>query len=162
VQIDSIEIHTGSPSFEYTPVRHLEAKCEAATALHATPTIEDANLKLRELAARVGANAIVDVRYESGMSLTSWKSMKATGLAVRRVSDEMACPVCAETIKRAAQRCRFCGGEVSETVAARRAPEPRITPRVSNPEPLRSTNNPTWWLPLIVGVLFLLFTMMSL
>lgn len=59
----------------------------------------------------MGANAVIRVRYESGMSLTSWRSMTATGVAVFKGADEVACASCAETIKRAVVKCRHCGAE---------------------------------------------------
>lgn len=173
MQIENIEIHTGRVDFDYTSIRQLEAKCEATTALHRAPTMDDVNAKLRQLAASVGANAIINVEYKSGASMTSWKSMKATGLAVRRQTDDMPCPVCAETIKRAAKKCRFCGSDLSQAPVAAGAEidataSPRIPkqpwaasppgPRKPKPhhapppqEPLRSTDNPWWIMWVILG-----------
>src|SRR3954468_18966913 len=99
MRVDQIEIHTGAVDFEYEPIRQLEVKCEAMTNFSKAPTIQDANLRLQQLASQVGANAVIRVTYDSGISLTAWRSMKATGLAVRKISDEISCPVCAETIK---------------------------------------------------------------
>jgi hypothetical protein len=117
MQIEAIEIHAGAVDFEYTPVRELEAKCEATTAFQRAPTIDDASAKLRQMAASVGANAVINVQYKSGVSMTSWKSMKAIRLAVRRETDDtdyMPCPVCAERIKRAAIKCCFWGRPVHQ------------------------------------------------
>jgi hypothetical protein len=44
--------------------------------------VEDANLKLRERAAPLGANAVINVRYSRGVSATSWKVLTAEGTAV--------------------------------------------------------------------------------
>jgi hypothetical protein len=126
VRIDQIEIHAGEVDFPYEAVRPLEAKCEATTAFQKAPTMADVNLKLQQLAAGIGANAVINVAYNSGMSMTSWRSIKATGLAVRKLSDEVACATCAEMIKRAAVKCRFCGAERS----------PAATVAVSASEPL--------------------------
>lgn len=167
MQIDDIEIHAGSPSFKYEPIRRLEAKCEATMAFSPAPTVEEMNGKLRTMAAKVGANAIIEVEYNSGVSLTSWKSMKGTGLAVKKTSDEMVCPICAETIKSAAKKCRFCNAEIGpsevneeETPAANETENASPTQPMSEQEPLRETNNPQMWLIVGVGV-FVLFLLLS-
>lgn len=156
MKVEEIGIYTGKPDFEFRPIRRLEVKCEASNALMPAPTIDEANGRLRALAAKIGANAIVEVNYNSGVSFTSWKSLKATGLAGERISDDVTCPVCAETIKKAALKCRFCG--VDRTVesplsvsglelvpaeASQPAPQPYQ-------EPLRDNNNPAIIIGLIV------------
>ena len=102
MKIEDIELHVGKVDFPYTAIRELKAKCEASHAFMPAPTETEINAKLRSMAAKVGANAVLNVRYDSGVSLTSWKSMTGTGLAVVRESDDVACSHCAETIKRAA------------------------------------------------------------
>ena len=155
MRIEDIEIHAGKPDFEYEPVRRVEAKCEATMAFSPAPTIEEMNGRLRSMAAKLGANAIIEVTYDSGVSMTSWKSMKGKGLAVRKLTDERECPMCAEKIKRAAIKCRYCGADV-EPASAAAAPAPPqqlpdATPRPSpiEAETLRETNNPQMWL--IIG-----------
>jgi hypothetical protein len=170
MRVDEIEIHTGTPAFPFTPVRRLEAKCEARSNFSPAPTMDEVNAKMREMAIGLGANAIVDVQYTSGASMTSWRSMRGTGLAVRRVADERPCPACAETIKAAAIKCRFCGADVEPlTSTASSAPAP-ATLGASHPAPagtaadalppLRSTNNPQGWL-IAVAVLVLLGVLVS-
>lgn len=167
MRIEDIEIHVGKPDFDYEPVRRLEAKCEATTAFSPAPTIDEMNGRLRSMAAKLGANAIVDVTYQSGASMTSWKSMKGTGLAVRKVSNDVPCPICAETIKRAATRCRHCGAEVEPQVIPQRSDEAEVqsstdrSHKLVDAEPLRETNNPQTWLivSLIVSVLFVIIAM---
>lgn len=161
MQIKDIEIHADEGDFAYKALRRLEAKVEASTALSAAPSIDEANAKLRELAISIGANAIINVEYKSGVSLTSWKSMKATGLAVIRESDEIPCPDCAETIKRAAKRCRYCGAEVTAPVEHESAvSQPQ---RMIDDEPLRGTNNPQMFMIIAVcaAVLFMLIAIGS-
>lgn len=157
MRVEDIEVHVGTPDFTYTPIRRLEAKCEAATALSAAPTAEAVNSKLREMAASIGATAVVDVEYSSGISFTSWKSMKGTGLAVKRENDEVDCPFCAEKVKRAAIKCKHCGGELSTSEEVSSSPStarPTIASQVAEARqrhadlgaPMKATNNPQHWM----------------
>lgn len=161
MKVEDIEIHTGIVGFQFEPLRRVEAKCESPTVFSKAPTIEDVNQKLRELAVRIGANAIVEVTYESGPTITAWRSVRGKGLAVTRVADEMACPVCAETIKRAALRCRFCGADIPRNTGNLPVPqqlEVAAVPRApSNQEPLRSSDNPQIWIWVVVGFIVLMF-----
>lgn len=163
MKIDEIEIFSGTPDFAYEEVRRLEVKCEATNALMPAPTIEEANGRLRALAAKVGANAIIQADYNSGISFTSWKSLKATGLAVRRISDDMPCPVCAETIKRAAKKCRYCGADIVQeaSIAAEPAETVRQAPMQAHSEPLTDNNNPVMIIMLAGVALFVLFLMIG-
>lgn len=114
MRVDEIEIHDGEPDRAYESIRDVSVRVGARSALSKAPTIEQVNSKLREEAVKIGADAIIRVSYDRGVSMTSWKALTATGHAVKLVSDERTCPVCAETIKRAAVRCRFCGADVTD------------------------------------------------
>lgn len=107
-----IEIHAGDPGKPFKSLGMVQAKVGAATIASKTPTIEDANFKLQEAAAKLGANGIINVTYDRGISMTSWKALTAKGEAVFFESDEQLCPTCAETIKKAAKKCRFCGAQL--------------------------------------------------
>jgi len=105
----SIEIITGSTDRPHKSLGSIKARVGAATIYSKSPTIEDVNFKLQEVAAALGANGVINVTYERGISALSWKALTAGGEAVVFESEDMACPVCAEIIKRAAVKCRFCG-----------------------------------------------------
>jgi hypothetical protein len=115
VKVTDIEVHTGSPDRPYRRLREITAKTQKGSLFSKSPTIEDVNFKLQEEAAKLGANAVIEVAYNRGMSLTSYEVLKATGVAVVLESDETTCPACAETIKRAAKRCKHCGAEIAAT-----------------------------------------------
>jgi len=116
MRVEDIEIHDGEPDQDYKTLGQVRARVTAATVFSKTPTIEDVNDKLREQALKVGANAILGVKYQRGVTATSWKGLTATGTAVILESDERPCPFCAENIKAAAIKCRFCGADVAPTI----------------------------------------------
>jgi hypothetical protein len=82
VRVDAIEIFAGEPGGSYTTLGPVRARVTAATLFSKTPTVEDVNLKLREQAVRIGANAVINVSYSRGVSATSWKALTANGTAV--------------------------------------------------------------------------------
>jgi hypothetical protein len=172
VKVTDVELFTGKPDFEFEPIRQIEAKCESSHAFSNAPSMEEVNSRLRALAAKVGANAVINVDYESGISLTSWRALKGTGLAVRKISDERQCPFCAETIKRAAVKCRFCGEDVSHTAALAEvgssireaSSQPVAVSRVThiNQEPLRSSDAMPAWVWLLIGGVVLVIMLATL
>jgi len=66
----------------YKALGPIKARVTSATIFSQSRTTEDVNSKLREVARRMGANAIINVRYKRGISATSWKALTATGIAV--------------------------------------------------------------------------------
>ena len=94
-------------------------------------------------------------------------------MAVPRNADEVVCRVCAETIKRAAKKCRFCGADLStsatgvpalgttagESEIAPASTQPWVSPAPSDSErsritqePLRSSDMVKWILITFVGL----------
>src|SRR5260370_2957235 len=100
MKVTEIEIDAGSVGRLYKTVGEISAQVQGATAFSKSPTLEDINFKLQEQAAQMGANGVIYVVYDRGMSLTSYKVLRAKGLAVVLEPDETKCPYCAELVKR--------------------------------------------------------------
>lgn len=116
VKVEDIEIVVdGDLHRPYNVLGPIEARVTAGAAWNRARTVEDVNWKLREVALKHGANAVINVTYKRGVSATSWKALTAYGTAVVAVSMERKCPYCAEMIKREARVCRFCGRDVEPT-----------------------------------------------
>ena len=111
MKISEIEIHAGEVPGSYA-LGEITVKVRKASVFSKSPTIEDANFKLQEKASEMGANAVVRVSYHRGMSPISYEVLTASGIAAIIESAEMACPFCAETIKRAARKCKHCGSDL--------------------------------------------------
>jgi hypothetical protein len=113
MKVTEIEIHADDISQPYKVLREITAKVSKGSLLSKSPTIEDVNFKLQEEASKMGANAVIKVTYSRGMSLMSYEVLKAVGTAVVVEADEMICRFCAETIKRAATKCKHCGSDLT-------------------------------------------------
>ncbi len=108
-----VRILSTPPDGDYRVLGEIMVKLTRWTPLERKYGREDVDQRLREKASALGANAIVNVRYEQkDESWTNAGSIEATGLAVVSESDTTTCPFCAERIKRAATRCKHCGSDI--------------------------------------------------
>ena len=82
VRVDDIDIYVGEPEREYEFLGDIHIVVTGVGLASKAPTIEDANLRLREEAAPLGADAVVGVVYSRGIGLFAWKELRATGTAV--------------------------------------------------------------------------------
>lgn len=83
MKVDDIEIHSKAPKGSYKIIGSVEAKVHATTAFSREPTLEDVNSKLREEALKMGANAVINVKYKRHFfGLTGYKHLTASGQAV--------------------------------------------------------------------------------
>lgn len=74
------------PDRRYEAVGDLSVTVNKTTIFHDDPTREMVDEKLREEAAKLGADAVIHVRYGTvGISLMSWGSLDGKGRAVRFV-----------------------------------------------------------------------------
>lgn len=68
----------------YTSLGDISVTVNKTTIFHSDPTRDMVNLKLQEEAGKLGADAVVLVRYgQGGVSLMSWGSLEGKGRAVR-------------------------------------------------------------------------------
>jgi hypothetical protein len=112
-KVEDLELFAGDLDRPYTVIGPVTGRVGAATAFSKSPTIEDASFKLQEAALKLGANAVINVTYDRGVSATSWKALTAKGTAVIAESTEIKCPYCAELVKREAIKCKHCGSDLS-------------------------------------------------
>ena len=86
--------------------------------LHRKFTVEDVNYRLQKKALGLGASTVANVVYteDDGSKLLASHagSIEAKGLAIIDASDRVACPFCAEKIKRVARKCKHCGSELPQ------------------------------------------------
>jgi hypothetical protein len=71
------------PGRKYSEVGPIEVSVKKLTVFHADPTKEQANQALIEKARLLGADAVINVKYESGVGFTTWGYMDAKGTAVK-------------------------------------------------------------------------------
>lgn len=69
---------------KYLSLGDITATVNKTTIFHPEPTKELVNVKLREKAAELGADAVIFVRYgNGGISLMSWGSLEGKGRAIK-------------------------------------------------------------------------------
>jgi hypothetical protein len=71
------------PGRKYKEIAPLEVSVKKLTVFHKDPTKEQADDALREAARGIGANAVINVKYKSGVGLTTWGYMDAGGTGVK-------------------------------------------------------------------------------
>jgi Putative heavy-metal-binding len=82
MRIEDVEVHVGDLDRPYRMIDTVKATVKAPTLFHNAPSLDSVNSRLREQALKMGANAVINVTYKRGISLTSWKALTATGTAV--------------------------------------------------------------------------------
>lgn len=83
VYAGEVVISEGDIEAPYTEIAPLEVTLKKHTAFHPSPTRAQANQALQDKARQIGANAVINTTYKSGVGMTTWGYMKATGTAVK-------------------------------------------------------------------------------
>lgn len=71
------------PNRKFKSLGPIEVSVKKLTVFHADPTKEQANEALRERARIIGADAVIDVTYKSGVGFTTWGYIDANGTGVK-------------------------------------------------------------------------------
>jgi hypothetical protein len=71
-------------SRKYMSLGDVSVTVNKTTVFNKDPTREDVNAKLKEEAAKLGADAVIQVRYgDGGISMMSWGSLEGRGRAIK-------------------------------------------------------------------------------
>ena len=79
-----IILETGLPEDSYTSLGEVKATVKKLTAFHKNPTKEQVNIALAEKAKRLGADTVINTKYQSGVGFTTWGYINAIGQAVKK------------------------------------------------------------------------------
>ena len=71
------------PSRKYNAIGPVEVSVKKLTLFHKDPTKELANEALSEKARAIGADAVINVTYRSGVGFTTWGYIDASGTGVK-------------------------------------------------------------------------------
>jgi hypothetical protein len=71
------------PDKKYKVIGPVEVSIKKLHLFHADPTKEQANEALARNARKIGADAVVNTEYKSGIGFTTWGYIDAKGLGVK-------------------------------------------------------------------------------
>lgn len=84
VQAADVQVFEGAPARAYTTLGPIDISVNKITAFHPSPTREAAIKRLQEAAAKLGADAVINVTVGEVIVVPlSWGARKATGVAVK-------------------------------------------------------------------------------
>ena len=78
------------PGRRYTTIGPIEVTVKKLTVFHADPTKQQANEVLIEKARSIDADAVINVKYESGIGFMTWGYIEAKGSAVKFAAEKIA------------------------------------------------------------------------
>lgn len=68
---------------KYKEIAPIEVSIKKLTVFHQDPTKVQANEALSEKALAIGADAVINVKYKSGVGFTTWGYIDASGTGVK-------------------------------------------------------------------------------
>jgi hypothetical protein len=71
------------PDSTYKEIGPIKVRVKKLTVFHKDPTKKQANEALIEKAREIGADAVINVTYQSGLGFTTWGYMDARGMGVK-------------------------------------------------------------------------------
>jgi len=125
-------IADADPGRPYTSLGSIRVRIATGYVTNNSRNVESVNAKLRKVAFRKKANAVIGVQYERGRFLGTWKTLTVTGTAVVADTADRECPACGKPIKWDATVCRFCGHAVERV---KPLPEPTDRSEGWQPDP---------------------------
>ncbi len=79
-----VQLFSGAPGRTYTEVKKLKIDVNKLTAFHANPTEEDARNRLKQEAAKLGADAVINVEISDvKVTALSWGARTVSGTAIK-------------------------------------------------------------------------------
>lgn len=85
-KITPVLITEGTPKRKFKEISPIEISIKKLTIFHQDPTKEQANQALIEKAREIGADAVINVKYKSGIGFTTWGYIDANGTGVKFVN----------------------------------------------------------------------------
>jgi len=76
-------LESGLDEVDYELIGVVDGIVKKLTVFHKNPTKEQVNAVLIEKASKLNADAVINVKYQSGVGVTTWGYMKGTGDAVK-------------------------------------------------------------------------------
>lgn len=85
-KITPVLITEGTPKRKFKEISPIEISIKKLTIFHQDPTKEQANQALIEKAREIGADAVINVKYKSGIGFTTWGYIDANGTGVKFIN----------------------------------------------------------------------------
>lgn len=82
-QSEILILEADYPDDNYKSLGWISGEVKKRTAFNKDPTKEQANIVLSEKAKALGADAVINVTYESGVGVTTWGYIRGSGEAIK-------------------------------------------------------------------------------
>ena len=83
MEASEVELIYGGTERPHRVIGEVKSSKGAKTAFSKQPEMEEGEEALRKKAAKMGADAVINVALERGVSALSWKAVKGTGIRDR-------------------------------------------------------------------------------